>query len=272
MRIEATNITRHAGGRPIVEEVDMALVPGRMTGLIGPNGAGKTTLLRILAGIRPRDSGEVRYDGCAAETFGRRELARKVAFLAQAGEVNWALDVESLVELGRLPHRPLGAPGSGDADAVVRAMRATDIEGLRKRVVSSLSGGERMRVLLARALAVEAPALLADEPVTALDPHHQLRVMELLREQSEAGMTIAVVLHDLTLAHRFCDHLVLMDAGRVVAEGPPDEVLNDARMASTYGVRLLRGQSPEGEVIVPWSRTREGLAEDGKHRRIHERA
>ncbi|MFC4349996.1 ABC transporter ATP-binding protein [Fodinicurvata halophila] len=253
MKIEANAITQFAGPRAIVDGVDLTMEPGMMTGLIGPNGAGKTTLLRILAGIQQQSRGSVHYDGCASRELSLRCLARKVAFLAQAGEVNWALTVERLVELGRLPHRTLGVPGQVDAAAVHRAMQATEVLELRQRMVSTLSGGERMRVLLARALAVEARALLADEPVTALDPYHQIHVMELLRQQADSGMTIAVVLHDLTLAHRYCDRLVLMDAGVVLAEGPPSEVLSDANMASAYGVHLQRGQGPGGEFVLPWS-------------------
>lgn len=253
MKIDANAITQFAGPRAIVDGVDLTLEPGLMTGLIGPNGAGKTTLLRILAGIQPQTRGTVNYDGVSARELGLQTLARKVAFLAQAGEVNWAMKVEKLVELGRLPHRRFGLSGPDDVEAVHRAMQSAEVGGLRQRVVSTLSGGERMRVLLARALAVEATALLADEPVTALDPYHQIHVMELLRQQADSGMTIAVVLHDLTLAHRYCDRLVLMDGGGVLAEGPPHEVLSDTNMASAYGVHLLRGQSSNGEFVVPWS-------------------
>ncbi len=251
MRIEARNITCRAGRRLILDGVDLAFGTGEMVGLIGPNGAGKSTLLRILAGLRPPEGGTVTHDG---NRLTGRDLARKLAFLAQGGEVNWALRVEHLVALGRLPHRRFGPPGTDDLRAVENALAAAEVTELRDRIVSTLSGGERMRVLLARALAVEAAILLADEPVTALDPYHQLRVMELLRAQADGGKGIVVVLHDLTLAHRFCDRLVLLDRGRIVADASPREVLSDARTEAAYGVRLLRGRTGTEEYVLPWER------------------
>lgn len=253
MRIEGSGICCVAGGKAVLDAVDITLGPGGMTGLIGPNGAGKTTLLRVLTGLAAPWAGTVRYDGEAAHALGR-DIARRVAFLAQGGEVNWALRVDELVALGRLPHRRFGAPGPADLRAVERALEAADAGAFRDRTMSTLSGGERMRVLLARAMAVEAAILLADEPVTALDPYHQIRVMEVLRAEADAGAGIVVVLHDLTLAHRFCDRLVLMHEGRIMADGVPDAVLSDERVRHAYGVDLVRGVSPGGAFVLPWSR------------------
>jgi len=252
MRIDASDILCLAGGRAILGPVDLVLQGAGLTGLIGPNGAGKTTLLRVLAGVRRPDRGHIAYDGREAGTIGRAR-ARMVAFLAQGGEVNWALRVDHLVGLGRLAHHRAAAPRPEDLVAVERALAAADVTHLRERTVATLSGGERMRVLLARALAVEAPVLLADEPIAALDPRHQIRVMELLRAQADSGTAITVVLHDLTLAHRFCDRLVLLEGGRLLADGPPDQVLSEARAERAYGIRLLRGPAPGGRFVLPWS-------------------
>lgn len=252
MRIEASDIACQAGGRTILGPLDLALDGPGLTGLIGPNGAGKTTLLRVLTGVRRPDRGHVAYDGRPVAALGRSR-ARMVAFLAQGGEVNWALRVDRLVGLGRLAHHRAAGPRPGDRQAVDRALAAAGVEHLRERTIATLSGGERMRVLLARALAVEAPVLLADEPIAALDPHHQIRVMELLRAQADAGTAIAVVLHDLTLAHRFCDRLVLLEGGRLMADGRPEAVLSDSQAAAAYAIRLLRGPAPGGQFVLPWS-------------------
>ena len=224
-------------------------------GVIGPNGAGKTTLLRVLANLRPPDSGRVLYDGASASQLGPTTLARHLAYLAQGTTVHWPLTVEHLVGLGRLPYRRLWRQDtSADARAVTAALRATETETLRHRTLATLSGGERMRVLLARALAVEAAALVADEPIAALDPYHQLQVMEVLRETARRGTLVVVVLHDLTLAARFCDRLVLLDAGCVVADGAPDVVLSAANLTRVYRVTVVRDTHDCALYVVPWTR------------------
>jgi iron complex transport system ATP-binding protein len=169
--------------------------------------------------------------------------------------VHWPLTVEHLVGLGRLPYRRLWRQDTNaDARAVTAALRATETEALRDRTLATLSGGERMRVLLARALAVEAAALVADEPIAALDPYHQLQVMEVLRETTRQGMLVVVVLHDLTLAARFCDRLVLLDAGCVVADGAPEAVLSAAHLTRVYRVTVVRDTYQGALYVVPWSR------------------
>src|SRR5256885_6892153 len=236
MRIEANGIAARFGKTSVLEGVDFAVRPGEMVGLIGPNGSGKTTLLRILANLRAPEEGRVHYDGRTAAEVGRSELARQIAYLAQGGTVHWQMRVETLIALGRLPHRrPFQGLDRADRDAIERAMVAADVIPFRLRTMSEVSGGERMRILLARALAVEAAMLLADEPIAALDPLHQLQVMELLH-----GITrdrgVLVVLHDLLLAARFCDRLVLLAHGGVLMDGPPGKVLTDANIAEAYGV------------------------------------
>ena len=255
MRIDATDLQLVLGGRPVLAGIDLALVPGALVGLIGPNGAGKTTLLRVLAALQAPDRGTVRYDGSSARQLGRDRLARGLAVLMQGDEVQWPLRADHLVALGRLPHRrSLGGMSAADHAAVARALDAADAAHLRRRTVGTLSAGERMRVLFARALAVEAPMLFADEPVAALDPFHQLQIMELLQARARAGAGVLVVLHDLVLAGRFCDRLVLLQGGRVLADGAPATVLTDDHLRRAYAVEVERGERDGVGYVLPWSR------------------
>lgn len=255
MRIDATGLHLALGGRPVLAGIDLTLAPGELVGLIGPNGAGKTTLLRVLAALQAPDAGTVRYDGLPARQVGRDALARGLAVLMQGDEVQWPLRADHLVALGRLPHRRfLGGLSAADEAAVARALDAADAAHLRLRTVGTLSAGERMRVLFARALAVEAPMLFADEPVAALDPFHQLQIMELLQGRARAGAGVLVVLHDLALAGRFCDRLVLLQGGRVLADGAPDSVLTDDHLRRAYAVEVQRGERDGIGYVLPWSR------------------
>ncbi|SDH62738.1 ABC transporter ATP-binding protein [Bosea robiniae] len=253
MAITASRITVSLGGKPILHDVDAQIRPGEVLGLIGPNGAGKTTLLRVLAALLTPDCGGVDYDGASARALGRAALARRIAFLAQGGEAQGALSVEALVGLGRLPHRrPFAEAGEVDRQAVTRALALCDVTGFAARAVGTLSGGERRRVLLARALAVEASYLLADEPLAGLDPQHQLDTLQLLRRISREGTGVVVVLHDLTLAGRFCDRLLLLDHGRRVADGAPADVLDDDRLAQVFGIHALRSSQAGESFLLPW--------------------
>lgn len=253
--IEATGICARVGGRPVLIDVDLRLSPGEMVGLIGPNGAGKTTLLRIMAGLVAPERGEVRYGGELASSIAPAALALQRAYLAQDDGLEVPLRVERLVALGRLPHRrAFSSATAQDARAVENALANADIAHLRDRSFDRLSGGERRRVLLARALAVEAPLMLADEPVAALDPNHQLQVMELLAKSRDRGAGVLVVLHDLTLASRFCDRLALIDGGRLVATGAPSSVLTDDLLQRTYGITVERGERNGEPWLLPWKR------------------
>jgi iron complex transport system ATP-binding protein len=178
-----------------------------------------------------------------------------MAYLSQEDQVQWPISVQELVALGRYPHRTPWAGGDGPADraAVEQALRAADVWQLRGRRADQLSGGERARARLARVLAVQAPLILADEPVAALDPRHQLEVMTLLRAHCAAGGGAVVVLHDLTLASRFCDRLLLLDHGLPVAAGPVDAVLTTDNLARVYGVAAVTGVHQGQTYIVPWA-------------------
>ena len=261
MQIEAQDIAIRFGPTTVLEGVNLVMRPGEMVGLVGPNGSGKTTLLKVLANLRAPEGGSVRYAGRPAAEIGARELARRIAYLAQGGAVHWPMRVEALVALGRLPHRrAFQGLDAADRSAIERAMLAADVVALRARTMGQVSGGERMRILLARALAVDAHILLADEPIAALDPLHQLQVMDLLRSTAGQGRGVIVVLHDLALAARFCDRLILLAQGRILVEGPPAQVLTDLHIARAYGVEVVRGEHEGIPFLLPWkpSGTSEG--------------
>ncbi|QJE72171.1 ABC transporter ATP-binding protein [Aerophototrophica crusticola] len=250
--LAAADLSVSLGGAPVLRGVGLALRPGEFTALVGPNGAGKSTLLRTLAGLAPSDAGTVTLDGVLLPAVPARERGRRLAYLAQASTVHWPLTVERLVALGRLPHlEPWRRPGPADAAAIDRALSLCDVEGFRDRAVTSLSGGERARVLLARALAGDPALLLADEPVAGLDPYHQLRVMEVLRDRAAAGTGVLAVLHDLALVARFCGRVILLEAGRVVADGPPSLVLEPGLLSRLYGVAW---RDLGDGVMLPWER------------------
>ena len=215
------------GGTTVLHGVTMALRPG-WTAIVGPNGAGKSTLLRTLAGLLPRQGGQVWLQDRPLEDWSDRERAQHIAWLAQQGQAHGDLTVRELVQLGRLPHLGLfGTPSVEDGHAVDAAMQATECAAWAQRRLLQLSGGERQRCLLARALAVGAPVLLLDEPTTHLDPPHQVAVVRLLQSLARHG-TVASVLHDLPLALQ-ADRVLLMRAGRVVASGAHDDpALHDA--------------------------------------------
>ncbi|OCC05486.1 hypothetical protein BA190_08730 [Labrys sp. WJW] len=253
MQVEAEGVTLGYGTNTILDQVGMTLRPGEIVGLLGPNGAGKTTLLRALAGLVPVQAGAIRYDGLPKGHYRPAEFARRLAFLAQANQVHWSMRVHQLVALGRLPYRrPFAGPSADDQAAVERAMAATDVEAVALRRTGDLSGGERMRVLIARALAVEADLLLADEPVASLDPLHQLTIMEILRQTAHRGSGVAVVLHDLSLASRFCDRLIMLARGRIVFDGPAS-LLGEEQIRDVYGVASLSGEHQGQRYFLPWT-------------------
>jgi iron complex transport system ATP-binding protein len=255
MTLAAEQLGVRYEARVAVQPATFALVPGELVALVGPNGAGKSTLLRALAGLVAH-AGSVSWRGSLLTRLDGRTRARTVAYLPQDAPVHWPLAAREVVALGRLPHRPYGGEASAaDHAAITAAMRETDTLSFAGRSVHRLSVGERARVLLARALAVEAPVLLVDEPIAMLDPYHQLDVMRVLRGYATGGSEprlVVAVLHDLGLAARFCDRVLLMNDGAVVGDGPPDAALSSAAIRAHYGIEPLIGRHDGEPLIVSW--------------------
>ena len=234
--LQAQDVDVFLGGALVVEKASLALRAGELVALVGPNGAGKTTLIRALAGLVPA-VGEITLAGQELAAMGGRARARGVAYLPQGHVFHWPMQVEGVIALGRHPHMdPFSAASPADRAAVARAMERTTTEAFATRPVTTLSGGERACVALARVLATEAPVLLADEPTASLDPRHQLIVMQLLRQAAQDGGAVLAILHDLTLAARFADRVLVMDRGKIVADAAPDAALAPERLAAVFGI------------------------------------
>jgi len=256
--LAAVDVEVSYGTRTAVRATTLALEPGELIALVGRNGAGKSTLLRALAGLVAH-RGVVTWRGAPLAKLDARTRARTAAYLPQDPPVHWPLAARELVGLGRLPHRAYAANESAaDAAAVTAAMRQTDTLEFAARSVSRLSVGERARVLLARALAVEAPVLLVDEPIAMLDPYHQLEVLGTLRayaagrDSESSPRLVVVVLHDLGLAARFCDRVLLMDEGALVGDGTPDATLGAQAIRAHYRVEPFIARHAGEPLIVPW--------------------
>ena len=249
--IELDKVTVDLGGARVVDSVSAAVEQGEWVALIGPNGAGKTTLLRAIAGlVEPR--GVVRVDGDAVDALGRKRLARRVALVPQTPLIPSEMTVAEYVLLGRTPHLGhLSGEGREDVAAADRAIARLDLGLFAQRRLGTLSGGERQRAVLARALAQEAPLLLLDEPTSSLDIGRGQQALELVDSiRADAGLTVLSAMHDLTLAGQYADRLLLLDGGRLVAGGAPEEVLRPELIARHYGaeVRVLVNG---GVAVVP---------------------
>jgi iron complex transport system ATP-binding protein len=234
--LTAREISVRLGGRTILDNVSVTLPPGELVALVGPNGAGKTTLIKALAGLIPC-FGKIEIEGRDSATMKPRERARALAYLPQGHEFSWPLPAAEIVALGRYPHAdPFSPVSADDREAVAQALEVTGMKDFATRIVTTLSGGERARVALARVLATQAKILLADEPTMSLDPRHQFVVMEILRRAARSGGAVLAVVHDLALAARYADRVLILDKGRIVAQGKPDEALNPDRIATIFGV------------------------------------
>jgi iron complex transport system ATP-binding protein len=235
MSLQADRVCFRASGQLIVDNVTLKVPPGGMLGLIGPNGSGKSSLLRLLAGLRAADSGAVSLDARPVGDWPRRDIARKVALVEQHAATEVDISVQDIVRLGRTPHRgALTAWTRDDEQIVAQALAQVGLSSLSQRYWRTLSGGERQRVQIARALAQCPSELLLDEPTNHLDIQHQLELLQLIRS---LPLTCVMAIHDLNLAALFCDTLVVLKQGRVVACGTPAEVITAALMLEVYGVR-----------------------------------
>lgn len=257
MSVVVDKVSVRYGDRAALSEVSAHFSTGAVTGIVGPNGAGKTTLLRTVLGLQQLAGGMIRILNKPLAEWSREGLARAAAYLPQGGDAKWPMLVEEVVMLGRLPHRArFASPSAADRGAVRDALERCDAALFARRPMDELSAGERARVLFARALATTASILLADEPAAFLDPAHQLRLMELLREEARRGGTVAVTLHDLPLAACHCDEIVVLHQGRTAAEGAPAAALSDEALAKVFGVAALRVRDPRGgpEIVASFRR------------------
>jgi iron complex transport system ATP-binding protein len=239
------HLTVRRGPATVVNDVTLSITPGELVGLIGPNGAGKTTLMRAALGLLP-------FDGFASlAALAPRDRSRQAAWLPQDRDIAWPVSVETLVALGRTPYLAAGRKlSTADKTAIARALTRMDLQALAQRTATELSGGEKARALIARVLAQETPVILADEPVAGLDPAHQIAAMKVFRSLAMENRSVLVSLHDLGLAARYCDRLVLLDHGRIVADGPPRHVLDDARLRAVFAIGGHWSETPVGEVFT----------------------
>ncbi len=253
--LSLTNLNVALGNRTVLRGISANFVAGECVAIMGPNGSGKSTLMRTAAGLIPAASGEITLHGKPLSTWRRADLAREVAYLPQGGEVHWPLTVRNIVALGRLPHvHRFAKKTDADEAAIARAMQACDIAHLADRPATALSGGERARALLARALSSEAKIILADEPFAQLDPSHQLHAMEVLKAASEAGALVIVVLHDLSIAARHATRVLLLAEGHVSVDGEPAATLSSETLRKTFGIDAFIGDHAGAPVILPLKR------------------
>ena len=242
----------------ILEDIGVRVESGEMVGLIGPNGAGKSSLLRLLTGVESCTGGEVRFDDQPIANLPATQRAQRMGYLVQGATAHWPFSVEKVVELGRLPYQKWWQQTSvEDRQKVEAAMVRTETLAFRNRIVTTLSGGEQTLVMLARIFATEPDLIFADEPVAALDPYHQLHVMEILRNHACGDRAALVVLHDLSLAARFCDRLYLLNHGKLDCSGSVSEVLTRENIARVYGVDSRIECTEQGVSVTSLSRVSE---------------
>ncbi|MFC7134420.1 MULTISPECIES: heme ABC transporter ATP-binding protein [Salinibaculum] len=263
--MRADGVTVSFGDVTVLDGVDLAVETGELVGLVGPNGAGKTTLLRTINGVLAPDAGDVRLAGDRVTDLSSKAVSRRVATVPQDTQVGFAFTAEQVVEMGRTPHRSR-LDWTDDEEPVAAAMERTETLELRERRIDGLSGGERQRVLLARALAQDTPALVLDEPTASLDINHQVRVLETVRDLVDDRRAALAAIHDLDLAARYCDRLLLLYDGRIRASGTPDEVLDDPALEDAFGTRTAVSHNPATGTATVAAVSEESAARD---ERVH---
>ena len=240
--IKFENLSSGYGPCDVVQSVSAKANPGELIALIGPNGCGKSTLLKTLCGIITPTSGTIKIGGQNLSNLSLKIRARQISYLAQSREALPSMSVEEIVRLGRAPYRgSLGKISPEGEASIASSLSRTQSDVFKSRRFDSLSGGEQARVLLARALTVEASTLLADEPIAALDPFYQLSMMEILKAEATSGKTVITALHDLSLAAQFADRIWMMNQGKIIANGSPEDVLNAENLKTVFGIKLPKG-------------------------------
>ncbi len=254
----AAHISFSYSDAPTLHDIDFTLARGALRALLGPNGSGKTTLLKLLTGILQPTRGEIFFQDTNLKQMARREIAKRIALVPQEMNLQFGFTVEQMVMLGRTPHvSALSGASKQDHRVVQEMMVMTEISEMRERVVTELSGGEQQRVVIAMALAQEPQVLLLDEPTVHLDINHQIEILELLRKLNrERGLTVLATMHDLNLAALYFDDLVLLERGRVVAQGAPQTVLNAEQIREVFHANVMIQPHPTREnspqvILVP---------------------
>lgn len=251
--IDTTDVTFSYAAEPVMKQVSVKVGQGDFIGVIGPNGSGKSTLLKLLGGMLPCDSGSVRFKGTDIGEYKRKTLARSIAWVPQEHAMVFPFRVQEIIMMGRHPHlSALTFEGEKDFEITGRAMELTDTTRLQDRRFNEISGGEKQRVMMAGALAQEPELMLLDEPTSSLDLKYQMEILNILnRLNRESGLTLVIAIHDLHLASKFCNRLVLLEEGRVVRDGPPQDVLQKEILESVYGVQVkLFHDEEDGSILI----------------------
>jgi iron complex transport system ATP-binding protein len=243
--LKLEGVSASLGGRRVLEDIGFEVGPGEVVGVLGPNGAGKTSLLRAALGLLRLDAGTARLGGFEVISLNPPQRAARVGYLPQERRLAWNLQASKVVSLGALSEPPARA-----REIALEMLGRVGLAPLADRGVFDISGGERARVLLARLFATRAPLLVADEPAAGLDPDAQLMTMDLLRAEAARGGGVVVTLHDLSLAARSCDRIVVLDQGRVASQGPPSAALSSAVLAEVFGLEGGIIDTPQGAVVA----------------------
>jgi len=238
MPFELNHISFNYADRKVIDDISIALVPGKFYGIIGPNGSGKTTMVDLLSRHRLPAEGRISYSGKALSSFSKKELSRKIALVPQNFYINFPFTVKEIVMMGRYPHIPrFAAPSSDDLNILQNVMQLTEINEFAERYITELSGGERQRVVFARALAQDTPVLILDEATSNLDINFSISLFNIAEQRvKQNGDTVVAVMQDINLAAGYCDYLVFMSNGRIAAHGATDSVLNPETLRSVFNV------------------------------------
>ena len=251
MPFELNHISFKYADRKVIDDVTIALAPGKFYGIIGPNGSGKTTMLDLLARHRLPDEGEIFYQGKALSSFSKKELSRKIALVPQNFYINFPFTVEEIVMMGRYPHIPrFAAPSSDDLNILQNIMKLTEINEFANRYITELSGGERQRVVFARALAQDTPVLILDEATSNLDINFSINLLNIAAQRVKANEdTVVAVMQDINLAAGYCDYLIFMSGGKIAAHGATPTVLNSETLRTVFKIEAKVYQEPYSQSL-----------------------